>query len=70
MFNFDALKKNLARMLGVPAVNYETPLHELDSLDLVELLYTIEDLFTVQISISEIRECNTFGDLVEKIKVA
>lgn len=39
----------------------------LDSLDLVELIMTVEDFYDIEISDEELSEMQTFGDLVKYI---
>lgn len=68
MFNIDELAKNVKRILDTDTLEYETSIETFDSLDLTEIMCVIEDLFNIQLSISEIKECRTYGDLLHKVK--
>ena len=70
---FDKIKTILAEQLDVEAdtLTMETDIAKdlnADSLDVVEILMSIEDEFSVEIPDEEIENIKTIGDLVEYIE--
>ncbi len=70
---FEKIKKMLAEQLDANAeeMTMETKIDEdlgADSLDVVELLMSIEDEFEVEIPDEEIENLKTIGDVVEYIQ--
>lgn len=70
---FDKIKTILAEQLDVDAetLSLETDIAKdlnADSLDVVEILMSIEDEFNVEIPDEEIENIKTIGDLVEYIE--
>ncbi|MBR6533500.1 MAG: acyl carrier protein [Clostridia bacterium] len=70
---FDKIKTILAEQLDVDAdtLTMETDIAKdlnADSLDVVEILMSIEDEFSVEIPDEEIENIKTIGDLVEYIE--
>lgn len=70
---FDKIKTILAEQLDVEAesLTLETDIAKdlnADSLDVVEILMSIEDEFSVEIPDEEIENIKTIGDLVEYIE--
>ncbi len=70
---FDKIKTILAEQLDVDegALTLETDIAKdlnADSLDVVEILMSIEDEFSVEIPDEEIENIKTIGDLVEYIE--
>lgn len=72
MNTFETIKKILVEQLGVDeaSVTEETTIEDLgaDSLDLVEIVMSIEEEFSVKVDDSELENLKKVGDLVNYIE--
>lgn len=72
MATFDSIKKILVDQLGVDenSITEDTAIEELgaDSLDLVEIVMTIEEEFDIKIDDSAIEDLKKVGDIITYIE--
>ena len=72
MTTFETIKKILTEQLGVDenSITEDTAIEELgaDSLDLVEIVMTLEEEFDVKIDDSEIENLKKVGDIITYIE--